>query len=417
MVAALVALGGLAVPFAASGAPPSVPDAGGTRPGPVDVRSLGARGDGVTDDTGSIRAAIRIAETGQRALYFPAGTYRTEKLSEFGSPGLLIFGDGPGRTTLKSLSGDHVIEITGQRIHSIEIRDLAIIGLGAGVGTGNGIFIHDNLFDPHMLRLSNLRILSMGGRGIFIPQGFGLEFSTVLVSDCGHNLIEVLADVSATFINVYVGRVAENRYGFHVYAGRPVFLGCNGIDGRSAEGASWAKFGRSKLEDGAESVSNPTLIGTNVEDFRRFGVRFVSGSFGNFIGCTFYAPRRRGVIYSQAVQAIRYEGVGRSEKGTFGLLDATSAVTSRGAPWANGHAIHADAGPAPLRSSLPGQGSVWLEASASTESVGANGAALTREAPATASSACEEGTTARDQDYLYVCVARNRWKRSALMAW
>ncbi len=37
----------------------------------IDVRTLGARGDGVTDDTDALRRAI----AGHRALYFPSGTY------------------------------------------------------------------------------------------------------------------------------------------------------------------------------------------------------------------------------------------------------------------------------------------------------------------------------------------------------
>jgi hypothetical protein len=38
-------------------------------------------------------------------------------------------------------------------------------------------------------------------------------------------------------------------------------------------------------------------------------------------------------------------------------------------------------------------------------------------APATSSSACTAGNWAYDSNYVYVCVAQNTWKRSALSSW
>jgi len=82
--------------------------------GLINVRSYGALGDGVTDDTAAIRAAISAAQIGQgryswpsKLVYLPAGTYRvTDTLyakdvaNNFLS-GLALQGDSKSTTTIK----------------------------------------------------------------------------------------------------------------------------------------------------------------------------------------------------------------------------------------------------------------------------------------------------------------------------
>ena len=82
--------------------------------GALNVRDFGAKGDGSTDDTAAIRAAITASgpDTGDRwwqdrIVYLPAGTYRVSDTllkryrdGRFGS-GLALLGDGPGRTTIR----------------------------------------------------------------------------------------------------------------------------------------------------------------------------------------------------------------------------------------------------------------------------------------------------------------------------
>lgn len=87
--------------------------------GALNVRDFGAKGDGTTDDTDAIRAAIAASgpDTGDRwwqdrIVYLPAGTYRvsgtllkryrgsTSNEGRFAS-GLALLGDGPDRTTIR----------------------------------------------------------------------------------------------------------------------------------------------------------------------------------------------------------------------------------------------------------------------------------------------------------------------------
>jgi polygalacturonase len=62
--------------------------------GVVNMRTAGARGDGVANDSKAIQAAINAAPNGAK-LYFPAGIYRLNSITVEGRSGLVFEGDGP----------------------------------------------------------------------------------------------------------------------------------------------------------------------------------------------------------------------------------------------------------------------------------------------------------------------------------
>ena len=87
---ASTSIGAAAVPGSAGGATPPTP--AGTR---VFVRDFGAKGDGVTDDTPAIQAAL---DSGARAVYLPAARYLVGSL--VAPSNLRLHGDGPHATVL-----------------------------------------------------------------------------------------------------------------------------------------------------------------------------------------------------------------------------------------------------------------------------------------------------------------------------
>lgn len=95
----------------------------------VDVKALGAIGDGVTDDTAAITAAI---STG-RMVFLSAGTYLTSGITAVSN--LWLRGAGRGITTLLLKDASAGAVIAGTSKDQITISDLSINGNKAGQTT------------------------------------------------------------------------------------------------------------------------------------------------------------------------------------------------------------------------------------------------------------------------------------------
>jgi hypothetical protein len=62
----------------------------------ANVKNFGAKGDGIADDTGAIRAAI--AQTAHGAIYFPAGRYLITDFIQLTKSNVVLRGAGPTKT-------------------------------------------------------------------------------------------------------------------------------------------------------------------------------------------------------------------------------------------------------------------------------------------------------------------------------
>jgi len=93
----------------------------------VSVKDYGAIGDGITDDTVSIQAAL---DSGAGGVYFPSGMYLVSTLSARADT--LIYGDGNASQLLASGTGN-ILVITGvsggTQIANVTVRDLYFKGL------------------------------------------------------------------------------------------------------------------------------------------------------------------------------------------------------------------------------------------------------------------------------------------------
>ena len=67
-------------------------------PQSADVRDFGAKGDGVTDDTRAIQAAVEATSAG--AVYLPPGRYLISDFIRIRRPGVVLRGAGPERSVL-----------------------------------------------------------------------------------------------------------------------------------------------------------------------------------------------------------------------------------------------------------------------------------------------------------------------------
>ncbi|MEH6784778.1 MAG: glycosyl hydrolase family 28-related protein [Alcanivorax jadensis] len=85
--------------------------------GPVNLRWYGAKGDGTTDDTPAVKAAVLYCITNQKALFCPSGTYIIRPITDSGpvylnkgitadGMGLTMYGEGRGKTIFKEGDGE-----------------------------------------------------------------------------------------------------------------------------------------------------------------------------------------------------------------------------------------------------------------------------------------------------------------------
>lgn len=120
----------------------------------IDVRTFGAKGDGVTDDTAAIAAARSAAIAQSKDLYFPAGVYLIA--GELVHPGtfLGIRGDGPLTEIHFTGSGKGIVADAGAvsgNIFGISVRDLVVVG---NDNVTHGVYCRG----VHHSRVENVRV-------------------------------------------------------------------------------------------------------------------------------------------------------------------------------------------------------------------------------------------------------------------
>lgn len=165
----------------------------------VSVKDFGAVGDGVTDDTAAINAAISARNaSGGGVVYFPAGTYRVKSSIQY-MPGVDLIGEGMFATTLKwhpdTNTGGAILNTANQSLNrakfcgfrftkepSISAAVTGILGGSTLANYNSAIACFENLhFDG----------LTYGIRGNAEPAGVGIFdclFKNIWCSGCSYGL-------------------------------------------------------------------------------------------------------------------------------------------------------------------------------------------------------------------------------------
>lgn len=123
--------------------------------GIISVKSYGATGDGVTDDTGDIQDAIDAAvANGNKIIFFPHGTYNSQALTN--TEGLIFLGDN------SSFVGD-LYTVTQFGAGSADLDIYNVIDYGAA---GDGV-TDDSAAIQNAINAAN----TAGGGIVYIPEG------------------------------------------------------------------------------------------------------------------------------------------------------------------------------------------------------------------------------------------------------
>lgn len=265
-----------------------------------DVRHFGAVGDGVTDDTAAIQAAIdACAAAGGGIVYFPVGTYLTGKL-------LLATGvrlTGPGRRAtlkLKNNTNDHLIAattvsdcgvfgllldgnrvnqtaghcirpegVTGFTVQDCEIKNAYRYGIGAQAGTNK------------RMRYADLYIHDVGGDGIDL-KNVNDDSECTLISDVhvesfgldGALTTQAGIDIrgSARLVNINVRGMPTDGTGVRFRQGETV--DANGFGGHRSSLTNFEIIGSGGTQIGVSAVARDVVVSSGYISGVHRGVNF-----------------------------------------------------------------------------------------------------------------------------------------------
>jgi len=196
----------------------------------LNVKLAGAVGDGVTDDTAAIQAAIDSASDGSK-VYFPAGTYITsDKITV--SKRLNLVGDGPRMSNIQcnSTSGTGAIEFNTTWNQSIE--GMGILGSALN---GSGLILNSSNFQATYCRFENHQ-----GHGIYItPQNWTISIDRCFSRNNGIDGLNAVATGSSGQINaVFVTKTSLTLNGRHgaFINGSAVSIDNSNIEGNASNG-------------------------------------------------------------------------------------------------------------------------------------------------------------------------------------
>jgi len=141
----------------------------------VSVKDFGAVGDGVTDDTAAIQAAIDASD----GVYFPSGTYRINSKISF-SKSISIVGSDKNAAIIHSYVDDYAIEITYVAGNSTLLENLSIEYKGSGAN-GAGVYY----FGPTTNTFANLILRDFPQQAFHFVQAVQARMSNCTIINCG----------------------------------------------------------------------------------------------------------------------------------------------------------------------------------------------------------------------------------------
>jgi len=235
----------------------------------VSVKDFGAVGDGTTDDTTALQAAIAYCENatqyGGRALYFPGGRYKISASLTLSKEFITIYGDGPWESQIYAVGlTTPVINTAAMQYLRPFLHDFGVVN----TGTGKGIDFGNITGQVYLGELKNLYIES-GDDGFYAPHFFSMVVMNVSsLSRTGHSF-RVACGPGVTWISCYALTCGLGKAGYRL-TGSILMNACNGLN----DGDYWGVFGSDPTNlDGFQSdfvgadYPDITLLNCNIEHF------------------------------------------------------------------------------------------------------------------------------------------------------
>ena len=214
----------------------------------VNAKNYGAAGNGLADDTTAILAAGQAAASTGAVLYLPASTYRIGAGLQGGiltllQDGLVLRGDGPGKTILRiadglALTQDlYAVQLTGKGQH---VEGLTIQGPSSVTLNGfnaNGISLSTTsrncvVSDVEIVGITGAKTAGAIGVDIYVPYDqpgrAGHMVDSVTVRDSVAATAFAVNALGCTLCGCRAINVGNNghQHGYYVQSGLSLFDGC-----------------------------------------------------------------------------------------------------------------------------------------------------------------------------------------------
>lgn len=140
----------------------------------VSVKDFGAKGDGTTDDSGAIQAAINACQnaTPQRTLLVPSGMYLCNSQITAAGGSFHMTGEGVDNTSFLFPTNEGFLITLPDQFHSVHLRDFTELAGAVGIGNAAIKITSSGSSDPdpansQLSDITNVNIYGADGMGNF----------------------------------------------------------------------------------------------------------------------------------------------------------------------------------------------------------------------------------------------------------
>jgi hypothetical protein len=176
----------------------------------INIKSFGAIGDGASDDTRAILAAIAHADsTGRFAVYFPAGDYkfsRTIRLSNF----ISLIGDGVDVSILRYTGSGSAISINGTARDQIVKNQITGFSIYGNPAATDGLLLNYASYS----RFDNLRFYRFT-IGVLIEHSWLNTFTGVIAEACQQDGFNLGTNANSNAL-IHCSATTNARSGFFI---------------------------------------------------------------------------------------------------------------------------------------------------------------------------------------------------------
>lgn len=190
------------------------------------ITDFGAVGDGVTDDTAAIQAALDAGNADGRGVYVPkvddplTDFYKiTDDLVPYSDTHM--FGDGASLSIIKQTAlnknGLRGIGLENVTLHDFALKGNAADDTHVGTGTGKGIYLtYGTRGNNPRHELRNLNVAGWGSDGVYVQTGITMLVDNVLSQyNAGHGFHWPEGGTSTRFSNTWALRCNQAGYYFN----------------------------------------------------------------------------------------------------------------------------------------------------------------------------------------------------------